>query len=318
MTRSEWESSRAATKETLQRCEYGFLPPQPLSVTVTPQRVDHKFCAGKATLETLCLTAAVPGGAVTFPFFYCYLNGAKKQRTVLLLNFRSLVPDKYLPAEEVIDSGWAFAAVNYEDISCDSAEKDANAALLGYGGQESPGKIALWAWGGSRMLDYLLTRPESDPQKIGVAGHSRLGKTALLTAAMDERFAFAHSNDSGTCGAGLFAAIDEPAEHIRQIVDRFPFWFCGRFADYVDCEKQMPFDQDLLLSLIAPRPLCVGSAEGDLWANPPGEAAAAEAARRIYALYGAADRVMHYTRSGLHYLSRQDWNTFLPFFAQFF
>ena len=43
--------------------------------------------------------------------------------------------------------------------------------------------IAAWAWAASRVVDYLATDPVIDANRIGIAGHSRMGKTALWAAA---------------------------------------------------------------------------------------------------------------------------------------
>ena len=49
--------------------------------------------------------------------------------------------------------------------------------------------LARWAWSASRTVDYLITLPEVNRRQIGMAGHSRNGKQALLAAAFDERSA---------------------------------------------------------------------------------------------------------------------------------
>ena len=66
------------------------------------------------------------------------------------------------------------------------------------------GKIAMWAWAAQRVMDYAQTLVDVLDLKNGVVcGHSRLGKTALLAAATDERFAFVYSNNSGCSGAAV-------------------------------------------------------------------------------------------------------------------
>jgi hypothetical protein len=180
------------------------------------------------------------------------------------------------------------------------------------------------------MMDYLQTREEADKNAIGVSGHSRLGKTALLTGALDDRFAFVCSNDSGCSGAAISRGRCNGGESIRAIVERFSFWFCPNYFKYMDKANELPFDQDALLSLIAPRTLSVGSAKQDLWANPPAEFACAKKASEAWTAYGKTPLVIegapcvgenyhdgdvgYYVREGTHYLSREDWNRTLDFF----
>ena len=304
---------RVAFQTVLQENEYGVMPAKPISVTAEKTGADEKFCAGKAVLSDYLLTAETEKGTVRFPFRLCVRKGKPRQRAVICLNFRPDVPDKYLPAEEILDRGWAFALLCYRDVTDDSPLIDENAAILAGTGETAPGKLAMWAWAASRVLDALSEMEEIDGNKVGVAGHSRLGKTALLAAAMDQRFAFAHSNDSGSGGAALYAMQNERSESIAHLVKRFPYWFCPKFADYIDRERELPFDQDMLLSLIAPRLLSVGSAAEDLWANPEAERASAE---RAAAAWGQNGGVSYYCRSGSHYFSREDWNRLFDFLEE--
>ena len=325
---SDFLSLKNDIKETFQREEYGFSPEKPVSVRgVVASR--EETMAGKSFLEKVELTVEMKNGEYTFPFWYCYPK-KKKNKTVVLLNFRDMFPDKYLPAEEVIDDGWAVADVCYNDVTSDDNDfTNGFAALFDRTSAGAPGKIVLWAYAAMRIADYLETREETDMENLAVVGHSRLGKTAIVTAAFDERFRFCHSNCSGTCGAAAFFMRTNESEPISVISSVFPYWFCTDFPKYSDKETDLPFEQYMLMSLVAPRMLSVGSAVEDLWANPPAEFFSAAKASEIWSLYGEkelrtvpspslgkvyGDKVIYYVREGKHFLSRDDWRRILPTF----
>lgn len=176
-----------------------------------------------------------------------------------------------------------------------------------------------------RCMDYAEHDERLDCAKSVVCGHSRLGKTALLTAALDTRFAFGYSNDSGCAGAALFRG--KKGEQLDDIYRQFPFWFSESFGQYAGKTDALPFDQHYLLASIAPRYVYVASATGDDWADPASEllscyAAAAgdkeafpyEETSEDYDFNLHAGRIGYHRRPGLHYFSREDWNRFIAFF----
>src|SRR5262249_47028783 len=112
------------------------------------------------------------------------------------------------------------------------------------------GAIAAWAWGLQRVVDYLVTDRDIDKNRIAVVGHSRLGKTALLAAAFDERIALAIPHQAG-CG-GTAPSRGKIGESVKQINDRFPHWFNGTFKEFNDRPDRLPFDQQCLVALAAP------------------------------------------------------------------
>lgn len=327
-TVSDFSALKEEIKTTFQREEYGFFPPEPLSVKGNVLSSEETM-AGKAILEKINLTIELKSGAYSFPFRYCYPQ-KKNNKTVVLLNFRDCFPDKYLPAEEVIDDGWAVADMCYTDVTTDDNDfTNGLAALFDRREKGSAGKIVLWAYAAMRIADYLETREETDMNNLAVAGHSRLGKTAIVAAAFDERFKFCHSNCSGTSGAAAFFMRTKESEPISVISSVFPYWFAADFSKYSEKEKELPFEQYMLMALIAPRVLSVGSAAEDLWANPPAEIYSAAKASKIWELYGETpleeiakpelgriygDKATYYVRKGKHYLSRDDWQRFLSVF----
>ncbi len=321
-------SNREEIKRILCENEYGFFPATPNKLSARLLSKDENFCAGKAELYTYLLTASVYGAEVCFPFVFCTPKTGGQKRTAVYLSFENAVPNKYLPAEEIVDLGWAFVSLCYQKISADEALVDGNAKVLFSEGRT--GKLCLWAWAAMRIMDWLQTQEDIDKENIAIVGHSRLGKTALLVGAFDERFAFVHSNDSGTAGAALYAEKKEDSEDIYTLATIRPYWFCDRYAEFIEKEKDLPFDQDMLVGLIAPRFVCIGSAEEDFRANPDAEFACAKKASSAWAEYGESGliapeqaktgeryfqgNVGYYKRKGTHYFSREDWQNLLCFF----
>lgn len=189
--------------------------------------------------------------------------------------------------------------------------------------------IMWWAWGIHRAVDYLLTHPRVDGRRLAVVGHSRLGKTALLAGAFDERIALVIPNQAGCGGTGPSRHRDARAESVQRINTAFPHWFCGNFKAFNQSTQKLPFDQNGLIALCAPRPVLVTNAAEDLWANPAGQFAVLKAAEPAYRLYEpnldtleklpapnapvARVRLGYWIRPGKHSMTQPDWDTYITF-----
>ncbi len=313
--------------------EYGFLPDPPTGVSVEAEAVEEQFCAGKAVLKKLNLTCSTRYGEFAFPVSFVYPTKREKPIPCFIhINFRDLVPDRYLPAEEIIDQGYAVLHFCYRDISSDDGDfTNGLAGLIYPEGKRTEtqcGKIGLWAWAVSRVMDYAITVPFLDKKRISVVGHSRLGKTALLAGALDERFYCAFSNDSGCSGAAI--SREKKGETIQKIFQVFPYWFCKKYGNYAENEGAQPFDQHFLLAANTPHRVYVASAAEDSWADPEHEYLACVAADEYYKSRGMKgfihpDRdpvpgdcfgegeIGYHLRAGTHYLSREDWGHFMEY-----
>src|SRR6185437_1970277 len=101
------------------------------------------------------------------------------------------------------------------------------------------GALAAWAWGFSRVMDYVSTRQDVDRAKIIVTGHSRGGKATLLAGALDERVALTVPNGSGAGGGGCFRVQYPLTETLQAIETRFPYWFAPQFAQFIGHVDQL-------------------------------------------------------------------------------
>lgn len=316
----------------LLREEYGQLPPAPDRVEREVAAVDSTFCAGKADLVKLQLRCR---GAVNFDFpvqFVCPKKAPRPVPCLIHLNFRPDLPDRYQPTEELVDRGYSVMTLYYEDVTRDNGDfTDGLAGVVYPGGVRTPaqcGKIGLWAWAALRMVETARTMPEVDRERITVIGHSRLGKTALLVGALEERLYCAVSNDSGCSGAAL--ARGKTGERIRDIYRRFPYWFSTNYEKYVENEAEMPFDQHFLLAANFPHRVYVASARADAWACPANEYESCRAASPFFEKQGRpgfrgpaalpeGEACFHegwigyHIREGQHYLSRQDWHRVMDY-----
>ena len=344
-TPEQWRGRRLEILELFRSQMFGRSPGRPQELTFERVQENPAALGGAATLTRISIVSRHDGRTHRFPLVVFLPNGkAKPTPAFLLINNRD--PDKntdhtrqakseFWPVEEMIARGYAMAVIQNRDLAPDVKTDDTSwrsgVVRLFEGDQaKRPADawmaLAAWAWGASRALDYLETDPRIDAKRVAVIGHSRGGKTALWAAAEDERFAMAISNNSGSCGAAI--SRRRFGETIK-MTHTNPHWFCDNFRKYHDREDDLPFDQHMLIGLIAPRAVYVTSATEDLWADPKGEFLGLAHASSVYALWGqppippdampAADTPLsvgaraYHIRTGAHDLTAYDWKCFADF-----
>jgi len=243
------------------------------------------------------------------------------------------------PLEMIIGQGFALATYYYGDVEPDHAEgwKEGLRAALSKDGANTEwkdgdwGAIGAWAWGLSRIADYLETDTAVDAKHLAVIGHSRLGKTSLWAGAQDQRFGIVVSNNSGEGGAALMRR--NFGETTAIITKAFPHWFTKTYTSYADNAAACPIDKHMLIALAAPRPIYIASAVGDTWADPKGEFLSGLNAEPVYALFGkkgygvteqpaidtpVGDAIGYHVRTGKHDVTSYDWEQYLKFARRHF
>jgi hypothetical protein len=334
VTKETWPTRRAEVLELFRTHVYGRAPiDKPSGLEFKSIDEDASELNGRVTRRLVEISFDTPhAGRFKFPVQLYIPNAATRPvPAVVLLQFQGL-SDPAIPL--VINRGFALAILDRTGLAADDKETYRDGVINAFSGSgplaaDAWRAIAAWAWGASRVFDYLETEPAIDRHRIGVAGHSRMGKTALWAGASDERFTAVLSNNSGCGGAAL--ARRAFGETVGRINTAFPHWFCENHHRYNDREAELPVDQHMLIALIAPRAVYVTSADEDLWADPRGEFLSCLHADPVYQLLGVRglgvqqmpplDRpitgghIGYHIRRGRHALTEDDWQKFLDFIA---
>jgi dienelactone hydrolase len=307
-----WSEHSAQVRDLILDVEYGHPPVAPEGGwEVRAENVDERVMFdGAAVLLTFDLVVA-PGFKMQAGYFLP-VEGEGPFPCIVAIDpvFHEHV---WPTAERLVKRGYAFAGFVYHDADPDTGARDAG--VYPHYPEAEWGTLSAWAWAAGRLVDHLERQDPIDAARIAVTGHSRTGKAALLAAALDPRFALAAPHASGAGGAGSFIIQNDNAETLGHITDpeRFHYWFHPKLREYAGREETLPFDQYFVMGLIAPRALICLEARDDKWANPVGVKAMVEAARPVYALYDAAERIAVHYRDGGHDLQESDWDMLLDF-----
>ena len=342
-TPQDWRRRRADVLELFREHVYGRSPGAPEQLRFETLEENRSAMDGQATLRRIAIVSAQGGREHRFELTMFLPNGRREASPLfLLLNNRPAVntdPTRrerhgFWPAEAVVQRGYGIAAIQNGELSPDDKARFTDGVIRLFEGTPAGarptnawGTLAAWAWGASRVMDYLRTDPRIDATRIAVVGHSRGGKAALWAGAEDERFALVIANESGEGGAAL--SRRHFGETVARITEAFPHWFADNYRSFGGRVDSLPVDQHMLLALIAPRALYVASADEDLWADPRGEFLSLAHSSPVYALFGqppigardmpplkrplAVGRRAYHIRKGAHNLTPYDWDRFVDF-----
>jgi hypothetical protein len=342
------KAKRAEVLQLFTTQMYGVYPGKPSHTHIVVQRVDNNALHGTAISKQVRLYLAA---GTTAPFIdillYLPKNSKKPVPVFVGCNFMGnhtvdtdtnlLVKETPKPAErgfqerrweaaKLIENGFGLATYYYGDIEADTPDgwKTGVRTTLQEDLKTAPSAwaaLSVWGWGLSRMLDYLETEKGVDAKRVIITGHSRLGKAALWAAVNDTRFAAIVSNNSGEGGAAISRRWY--GETITRINAHFPHWFVDAYKQYNDKPETLPFDQHMLLALMAPRPIYVASATEDRWSDPKGEFLSAKAVEPLYKEsilkeipepeHPVGKHVRYHLRVGKHDILWYDWQQYILF-----
>ncbi len=237
--------------------------------------------------------------------------------------------------KEYLKEGYGFATLCYTDFEPDFQGgislgvrslylKDGQTGFA----DDEWGAVSAWAWGVSNVIDYFEKDPDINAKRIALTGCSRLGKTTIWAGARDQRIAVVIPSCSGEGGAAL--SRRNYGETVAHLTDptRYSYQFAANYSKHASDVTKMPMDANLVISLVAPRPLLLSTGSTDTWSDAKGEFCAAVEAGPVYELLGKDDLgtnvmpapekpifntlgfVMH---DGGHGVLPQDWKYYLEF-----
>lgn len=223
--------------------------------------------------------------------------------------------------EEVFRRGYALVVYNPNDCAEDTTLRNMDGSWAfrttrfypAYPGYDW-GILGGWAWGASRVADYLEQDPTIDPTTLIITGASRNGKSAMVAAAFDDRLMGAPVvTGGGGVGAYRFAG-PRGSETLDLMETKYPNWFAPNLHQFRGHRDKLPFDQHWFLALAAPRPFIALEGDADRISLPEAVRQSILGARPAYALLGAPDRLgVHFAPHG-HAFTADDWTALLDFF----
>jgi hypothetical protein len=224
---------------------------------------------------------------------------------------------------DVFRRGYALAVFNVNDCAEDTTLRTSGGTFAFRTTRFFPayprydwGILAAWAWGASRVADFLEKDAAIDKTKLIITGASRNGKSSMIAAAFDDRL---HGAPVVTGGGGMGAyrfAGPRKSETLDIMEKKYPNWFSPHLREFRGHVDKLPFDEHWFLALAAPRPFIALEGMTDTISYPEAVHQSILNAQPAYSLLGAKDGLgVNYASHG-HAFTTQDWTAMMDFFDQ--
>ena len=155
-----------------------------------------------------------------------------------------------------LSRGYAIVTYRYTQCGEDNPNFRTNSFYPAYPNYDW-GVVLGWAWGLSRVVDYLETQPFADKNKLIALGHSRLGKLTMVATAFDERISLGAPAGSSGAGTGAYRFCGPGRggkEGIEDMTRKFGYYWVPQLAEFTGQMQKLPFDAHWFIALTAPRP----------------------------------------------------------------
>ena len=240
----EWEQQRSYLKAMLAHYLYGEMPPAPGNVTGTV--INQRMLDSSTISEQVSLTFG-PENSLRLDITCIRPNDGAAHPVLIWNDFGPR--DQCLAEDTLTKSGVVLIRFNKEQLGVDSyAFYSQSPCLQAYPGY-SWRAIAVWAWGYSRIIDYLENCPYADMKKIAVTGYSRNGKVALCAAIYDERISLCAPGGSGCGGSGNFRFMGDRLgegggvqETIGSMSRMFGYWWADELQQFGTSRDKQPLE----------------------------------------------------------------------------
>ncbi len=357
-TVGQWRQRREEMKQILEHYELGHAPPPPGNVTgqdiksltlldgTAKYRLVHlKFGPEEKLGFDIAIFTPAKGGpfpTIINPSFFntpgvvvtnppamatnnrptvTATNAASTNSPRPRFNFNAPVDPERAAAgfSNQLSRGYALVTYRYTQCGEDNASFRGSSFYPAYPGYDW-GVLLGWAWGLSRVVDYLETQPFVDTNKLIALGHSRLGKLVMVATAFDERISLGAPAGSSGAGTGAYRFCGPGRggkEGIEDMTRKFPYYFVPRLKEFTGQMEKLPFDAHWYIALTAPRPWISVEGTDDQNCVPNAVKQSVLAAQPVYAFLGVStNRVGVNYEPHRHGLPPADWAAALDFADQ--
>ncbi|AUX21861.1 uncharacterized protein SOCEGT47_023570 [Sorangium cellulosum] len=324
-TPAQWRARRKEMMRILEDYTYGHMPPPPGNVTAAPlsEPAEITTASGVKALYRELRLSFGPGGELGFnlglfsPKAEAAPDDEAEARPILISLSFGTGEGSLGGAADALARGYAVATIGYQELGADSPDYASSAFFPAYPGHDWR-DISAWAWGISRAVDYLMTDPAVDRDKIMITGVSRLGQAVLLAGAFDERIALTAPVAGGMAfrfsGAEMGNGL---GQGITEIVDQNTYWFGPRLPEFRNQTPRLPSDQHWLPALTAPRLFILCNSLADPYGRAYAAVQSYLGAQPLYDVLGVPEHLGLHFRPGGHGATAEDWNAIFDFADQY-
>jgi hypothetical protein len=232
-------------------------------------------------------------------------------------------PESIAANSPVLAHGYAYALFNPNDCAEDTTIRFPDGSF-GFRHTRFPaayphydwGVLRAWAWGASRVVDYLVTDPAIEKTQIAITGVSRNGKSALIAGAFDDRITLVApvaSSGGGTPAYRFSGAEHGGNEGLSEMTRKYPNWFAPHLHDFFGQAYKLPFDNHWFIALCAPRAFIALEGTNDQNVNKLGVRQSMLGAKPAFDLLNASDHLGVNWAERPHGMVQGDWDALLAF-----